>query len=149
MQSIFFKGFKDLYLLIPQLQLYLSNLLFIPHIIFTISSPFVSNHLSSRGGIQRFGHVRLAPPPPPPPAPPPPPGRGPPPPRGGPAGGGHPPPQHSTRPPQIPNPAWIENAPAAWWGRTGTVTPPVKTGTCLAPTSASACPSPSRPVPRH
>ena len=59
----FFKGFKDLYLLIPQLQLYLSNLLFIPHIIFTISSPFVSNHLSSRGGIQRFGHVRLALPP--------------------------------------------------------------------------------------
>lgn len=54
-----------------------------------------------------------------------------------------------TQPPQNLNPAWRGNVPAAWWGRTGTVTPPVKTGTCLAPTSASACPSPSRPVPRH
>lgn len=39
------------------------------------------------------------------------------------------------------NPTWTGSAPAAW-GRTGTVTPLVKTGTCLVPTSASAWPAP-------
>ena len=36
--------------------------------------------------------------------------------------------------------AWTGSAPPAKGGRTGTARPLVKTGTCLVPTSASACP---------